>query len=157
MQTLEDRLRLKAPLAPHVTGILSLVVAAQAVMARVGAACESHGITRPQYNALRILRGAGQTGLPRHEIAARLVENAPDVTRIIDRLCKAGYVRRARSDSDRRESLAWITPTGLRLLVRIDPVVAREENRVGALLSTRQWQQLARLTRPLFNRRTLDS
>jgi hypothetical protein len=58
-------------------------------------ACHEFGLTHDQYNVLRILRGVHPEGHPRFEIAARLVRRAPDVTRLIDRLERRGWVRRA--------------------------------------------------------------
>lgn len=150
MQTLKRRLKLTKPLSLHTTGILSLVIAAQEIMARVGAACERHGITRPQYNVLRVLRGAGIAGHPRHEISARVVERAPDVTRILNRLTKAGYVKRARSSEDGRESVARITDKGLALLLEVDQTVSTEERLIGSCLKPSEWTTLVRLCQRLF-------
>ena len=47
---------------------------------------EAYEITLQQYNVLRILRGAGQEGLPILEIGKRMVEQSPGITRLIDRL-----------------------------------------------------------------------
>ena len=150
MQTLEQRLKLAKPLPLYTHSILSLVIAAQEVMAKVGAACESHGITRPQYNVLRVLRGAASAGHPRHEISARVVEKAPDVTRILNRLAASGYVKRARSSHDGRESVARITNKGLALLVEVDQTVSREERSIGSRLKSDEWTTLATLCQRLF-------
>jgi DNA-binding MarR family transcriptional regulator len=150
MQTLEQRLKVSKPLSLHRNGILSLVIAAQGIMARVEAACKRHGITRPQYNVLRILRGAGASGHPRHEISARVVEKAPDVTRILNRLGDAGYVKRERSSEDGRESVARITDQGLALLLEVDQSVSKEERVIGSCLKSGEWTTLARLCQRLF-------
>ena len=150
MQTLEQRLKLTKPLPLYTQGVLSLVIAAQGIMARVGAACERHGITRPQYNVLRVLRGAGSAGHPRHEISARVVEQAPDVTRILNRLAASGYVKRARSSEDGRESVAKITEKGLALLVEVDQTVSKEERLIGSRLKSDEWSMLAMLCQQLF-------
>lgn len=150
MQTLEQRLKLTKPLGLHTRGTLSLVIAAQGIMARVGAACERHGITRPQYNVLRVLRGAGPAGHPRHEISVRVVEKAPDVTRILKRLAAAGYVKRGLSAEDRRESVARITDKGLALLVAVDKSVSKEERLIGTCLRSREWTTLVLLCQRLF-------
>jgi DNA-binding MarR family transcriptional regulator len=150
MQTLQERLKLRKPLPLYTGSILSLVIAAQGIMARVGAACERHGITRPQYNVLRVLRGAGPAGHPRHEISARVVEKAPDVTRILNRLAAAGYVKRARSSEDRRESVARITDKGLALLTDVDQSVSKEEHLIGKCLKPREWTALTLLCQRLF-------
>jgi len=79
-----------------------------------------HGLTPTQYNVLRILRGAGVSGLCRYEVGDRLVAPVPDVTRLLDRLEGAGLVGRARDPEDRRQVKARITPAGLQLLDELD-------------------------------------
>src|SRR5262249_58936365 len=80
----------------------------------------AHGLTGPQYNVLRILRGHGAEGVPCHEIGAQMVTRMPDVTRLLDRLEQAGLATRQRSQSDRRVVLVRVTPAGLDLLAKLD-------------------------------------
>ena len=61
------------------------------------------GITSSQYNVLRILRGAGVDGLCRNEISERMVTATPDMSRLLDRMEKAGWVTRERAEGDRRQ------------------------------------------------------
>src|SRR5215470_9090161 len=89
--------------------MLNLLVAASHIRERTEQMCLRHNITSAQYNVLRILRGAHPEGYPRCEIATRMVEKAPDVTRLIDRLQQQGLVERVRSEEDRRHSLTKIT------------------------------------------------
>jgi DNA-binding MarR family transcriptional regulator len=79
-----------------------------------------HGLTTTQYNALRILRGAGDAGLCRNEVRDRLVARVPDATRLLDRLEAMGLVAREREGDDRRFVTTRITPAGLELLNRLD-------------------------------------
>src|SRR5271167_4652707 len=76
--------------------LLSVAVAAGIINDMVDEVCGRHGLTRPQYNVLRILRGVHPEGHPRCEISQRMIERAPDVTRLVDRLQSRGLVRRAR-------------------------------------------------------------
>src|SRR5687767_2238240 len=80
-------------------------------------------LTPTQYNALRILRGAGPDGLCRNEIRDRLIARVPDATRLLDRLEETGLVVRGREGGDRRFVRARITRKGLDLLGRLDQVV----------------------------------
>jgi DNA-binding MarR family transcriptional regulator len=82
-----------------------------------------HGLTPTQYNALRILRGAGAEGLCRNEVRDRLVARVPDATRLLDRLEETGLVVRGREGEDRRFVRARITRRGLELLARLDQVI----------------------------------
>ena len=81
---------------------------------------EPHGLTIQQYNVLRILRGAGESGLPTLEIGERMIEQTPGITRLLDRLEAKAMVRRERSCTDRRQVFCWIAPAGLALLTEID-------------------------------------
>ena len=81
---------------------------------------KSFGITPVQYNILRILRGAGSDGLPGVEVVNRLVTKEPDITRLIDRLEKMVFVRRVRSQLDRRVIFVKITEQGMQLLEKLD-------------------------------------
>ena len=80
-------------------------------------------LTPTQYNALRILRGAGPQGLCRNEVRDRLVARVPDATRLLDRLEETGLVVRGREGGDRRFVRARITRKGLDLLARLDQAV----------------------------------
>ena len=79
-----------------------------------------HDITLAQYNVLRILRGAGAMGLPTLEVAARLIETAPGITLMMNRLVQRGWVRRRRSRSDRRQVFCFLTDAGSALLAALD-------------------------------------
>lgn len=95
---------------------------------------EPHGITLQQYNVLRILRGAGSQGLPTLEITERMIERAPGITRLMDRLEAKGLVKRERCRNDRRQVLCWINPAGLGLLEALEEPMARADQEwLGAL------------------------
>jgi DNA-binding MarR family transcriptional regulator len=77
-------------------------------------------ITSSQYNVLRILQGAGTDGLCRNEISERMVTATPDMTRLLDRMEKAGWVTRERAEEDRRQVSTHITKAGMELLARLE-------------------------------------
>lgn len=95
---------------------------------------EPEGVTLQQYNVLRILRGAGDDGLPTLSVAERMIERTPGVTRLIDRMEKKGWVQRERCTEDRRRVWCLITDEGLKLLARLDgPIDAVDDIIAGAL------------------------
>lgn len=83
-------------------------------------------ITSQQYNVLRILRGAGPDGLPILTIAERMIERAPGITRMIDRLEAKGLVWREDCPKDRRRIYCRITEKGLNLLEQLDGPVDKK-------------------------------
>lgn len=103
---------------------------------------EQHGLTPSQYNVLRILRGAGEKGHPCQEVGARMISRVPDVTRLLDRLEKAGLVARRRCTEDRRVVHATIRPKGLEILAALDGPVQELAPRLFHSLTQRELQQL---------------
>jgi MarR family transcriptional regulator, organic hydroperoxide resistance regulator len=86
-------------------------------------AVKPHGITATQYNVLRILRGAGPSGLCRNEVGTRMLRRVPDVTRLLDRLEDMKLISRERGGDDRRYVTTRITAAGLKVLGTLDPIV----------------------------------
>src|SRR5436190_22323504 len=107
--------------------MVALMRTADLVRRHASALLEPHGLTLQQYNVLRILRGAGADGLPTLEIADRMIERTPGITRLLDRLEAKELVRRQRCPKDRRQHLCWITAKGLALLEKIDAVAPRAQ------------------------------
>ena len=102
-------------------------------------------LTPQQYNVLRILRGAGKDGLPTLEIAERMIERTPGITRMIDRLERKEFVVRERAANDRRQVRCRITATGRTLLRSLDkPVLDLDEELLSAL-SRSEAKELIRL------------
>jgi DNA-binding MarR family transcriptional regulator len=91
-------------------------------------------LTPTQYNALRILRGAGDAGASCTEVGERMVTKDSDVTRLLDRLEARGLISRGREAADRRRVVARITDEGLRVLAGLDgPVAENHRSQLGHL------------------------
>ena len=114
---------------------MGLLRTADVLRWRIAEVLEPEGITLVQFNVLRILRGARETGLPTLEIGARLVEQSPGITRLIDRMEALGLVRRERPRADRRQVLCHIEAKGLSLLGRLDTTVPQASEVLFAGLS----------------------
>jgi DNA-binding MarR family transcriptional regulator len=113
---------------------LSLLRTADRLLRDVADLLKEHGLTPTQYNALRILRGAGAVGLLTGEVGTRLVTQDPDVPRLLDRLEKRGWITRAREAGDRRCVRAVLTPPGRALVDALDaPIAALHQAQLGHL------------------------
>lgn len=112
----------------------------------LNAVLQPYGLTWPQYNLLRILRGAGEGGLPTLTIAERMVDLTPGVTRLVDRMVRRGYVTRTRGKKDQRQMLCRLTPAGRRLLARLEaPIDAADDFMMSGLPETELRQLVALL------------
>ena len=94
---------------------------------------------------LRILRGAEPDGLPTLTIAERMIENAPGITRMIDRLESKGLVVREIRPHDRRCVYCQITEKGLCLLELLDQSVEEFNRMVFRELTKAELEQLTAL------------
>lgn len=82
---------------------------------------KKYGLTGPQSAVLRLLANNGD--LSSAALSRRLYVTPSNVTGIIDRLEKKGYVRRTRKEGDRRVTLITLTESGQQLSKRIpDPI-----------------------------------
>ncbi len=77
------------------------------------------GISPQQYNILRILRGANEA-VSVQTIKDRMLERAPNATRLMDKLCAKEMIERIACPNDRRVVHIKITKQGLKLLKQID-------------------------------------
>lgn len=112
---------------------------------RLAATVEPRGITVQQYNVLRILRGAHPEAVPTLEIATRMIEQAPGITRLLDRLEIKKLIQRVRCKKDRRRVLCTISAPGLALLAALDrPMLEALRNCFESLPAGRT-RQLIRL------------
>lgn len=90
---------------------------------------QEHGITSQQYNVLRILRGAGEP-LPTMEVAARMIEPEPGITRMMRRLERKEFIERTPCQDDARRVLCGVTEKGLQVLRALDVPVSDLNNQL---------------------------
>ena len=146
MGSIRDEIKQTRPFASlSEEGVVTLLRTADHVRAALAAVAEPRGITLQQYNVLRILRGAGEAGLPTLEIATRMIEASPGITRLLDRLEAKQLVRRERCPRDRRQVLCHATPLALRALDALTPQLARAAVHALSPLRPPRLRELIRL------------
>ncbi len=79
-----------------------------------------HGLTLPQYNVLRILRGQYPKPATVNLLIERMLDKSSNASRIVDRLLSKNLVTRRTCKKDRRSVDVLITDKGLELLKKID-------------------------------------
>jgi DNA-binding MarR family transcriptional regulator len=127
---LREELRQTKPFASsRLEAVVGVLRTAAMLEHALGETLRPFGITHTQYNALRILRGAGASGLCGRDVGERLIAKVPDVPRLLDRLEETGLVERRRGTEDRRHVTARITAQGRRVLGEADVALAELDRR----------------------------
>ena len=150
---LEDEIGMSGLFAsPEQEAYLNLVRTEHVLVHQTLRLFRPHGLSEATYNILRILRGhrrraerEGRTwdGLSCAAIQADMLTPVPDLTRLLDRLCKEGFADRQRSPEDRRVVLSRITEKGMRALAELDgPMLDLHQTQLGHLTK----DELRRLT-----------
>ena len=147
---LNQRLRQKKFKNIETEAILNLFVASNYLRGKIEMVCNEQGITHSQFNVLRILKGAHPGGYPRYDIISRMVEPAPDVTRLIDRLIKEGLVERYYSEEDRRLSCTRIIKKGIALLKKVNPKVDKFISEYSGVLTKTEKAKLSAICEKLY-------
>ena len=147
---LKKRLRQQKFTGVDQEAILNLFVASNYLHSKLDTLCYNFDITLAQFNVLRILKGANPNGYPRGEITKRMVEPAPDVTRLIDRLVIYGLVERFISEEDRRLSMSRITKKGISLLTKINPEVDKCLSDYSSVLNKYEKETLSLICEKLY-------
>ena len=118
--------------------LLSVLRTASVLEHQMNEKLKPYGMTHTQYNVLRILRGAGESGLCGREVGERMVSRVPDVSRLLDRMEEAELISRERDPGDRRHVTARITRKGLAMLEQVTPQLeAVGRARVGQVPTAR--------------------
>lgn len=145
--SLKEEIKKRKPFDhPEEEAYLNLLRTTTVLYAHFEALLKHGGLSEPQYNVLRILRGVGGCGLPCTEIGSRMITRVPDITRLVDRLEAEGLVERCRIAEDRRVVQVKVTAKGIEVLAALDePVVALNKKLLRHMTRT----ELAELIRLL--------
>jgi len=99
------------------------------------------GLTTPQYNVLRILRGQYPNPATVNLLIERMIDKSSNGSRIVDKLEEKGYVDRRQCKNDRRAVDVIISQAGLDLLLTLDNELELFEKGFGSL-SVEEAEQL---------------
>ena len=120
--SLQDEIQQSKPFGSLQEEVLLNIARTSAVlMHRMEQQFKAFGLTGTQYNVLRIVAGAGCSGIEQCDIAKRLVAETPDVPRLLKRTELAGLIHRLPEETDKRVRRVRLTPAGQKLLADIEP------------------------------------
>ena len=127
--------------------IIALMRAADGTRRAMTRTLQDFDLTLSQFNVLIIL--LREEELPTLEVAARLVEETPGITRLMNTLAAKRYIRRRQSKTDRRQQLCFLTAAGRRVITSLLPDMKATQERVIGGLNRDEVLQLIGLLRRL--------
>ncbi len=145
MTSLKDELKKRGPFdSIEQEATLALMRTSDLLENRIARLLREQDLTLSQYNVLRILRGEGEP-LPCLEVADRMIQVAPAITRVIDQLVKMDLIEKVQSDQDRRVQLVSLKPSGRRRLKKLDQPLLKLHASLLAGVSPKDMHDLIRI------------
>lgn len=129
--------------------IIKLVKSGASISDHLTQAIKKGGVSLPQFNVLRILRG--QKGEPANlsTVQERMVNKMSNTSRLVDKLIEKDLVERKICEENRRKIELFITSKGLSLLKKLDPLIDNEEEKMTQNLTVKDRNQLMALLEKL--------
>ena len=125
--------------------VISILTSGYQVNDELSALFKVYGISLPQFNVLRILRGQNGTAANLSTIQERMIHKMSNTTRLIDKLIDKGYVNRFVCEKNRRKIELFITDQGLKLLKSLDRISDNKEKRLLKNLNIKEKEELIRI------------
>ncbi|HLO70226.1 MAG TPA: MarR family transcriptional regulator [Flavipsychrobacter sp.] len=124
--------------------MLNIIFTGSWIVSNANQSLKPFGITEPQYNVLRILRGQNGEAMNLFEIQNRMLQRMSNVSRLIDKLVDKGFVERTECKENRRMVDIRITQQGLTLLTDAEATMQQNmESIIASKLTKEQAAQLA--------------
>lgn len=143
---LKDELKISKPMHSGLESILALMFTRERVARLLDIQVFGPaGITEPQFNVLRILKGGPSEGYPIREIKARMVSPHADVPRLVDRMATQGWLKRQVHPGDGRSCRVTITKAGLAMVARVSPRLESMTDQVAGVLDSEEQRSLIEL------------
>jgi DNA-binding MarR family transcriptional regulator len=103
--------------------IVNIIYTANFIQDAYKSALKVHGISLPQYNVLRILKGRKDNHATCGDLKDVMLDKNPDVTRLCDKLVEKKLIIRNFNKQNRRQILLKISDKGLQVLEDIRPYI----------------------------------
>ncbi|MCF6308071.1 MAG: MarR family transcriptional regulator [Flavobacteriaceae bacterium] len=125
--------------------LLELITTGHWLTDSVSRELKEYDIYEPQFNVLRILKGAKGTPISVNTILSRMIQKSSNVTRIIDKLVSKGLVERKLCPKDRRKMDIILTEKGEDLLIILNKKVEAFHNQMENNLNKKELENLQSL------------
>lgn len=146
--SLKNELGLTVPftLESH-ESLLNIYFTATCIKKQAAEFLTPYGVTGVQLNLLMMLghQTNDGNGLSQAKISEMMLVNRANITSLVDRMEKAGFVVRTAADDDRRFNIIKLTKKGKKLLKKVEPVYGREVTRIMSVLTDAEKKKLVKM------------
>lgn len=143
MPTIEELIKTKPYKDPYQRAFINIIYTGSWLVSKLNQLMKPYGITEPQYNVLRILKGQHGKAMNLYEIQERMVQRMSNVSRLIDKLLEKGYVLRTERKENRRMVDISITEKGLKLIDDLEAPIQKTFKQFNDNLKKEEARQLA--------------
>jgi DNA-binding MarR family transcriptional regulator len=131
---------------PRQRAIVNILFTASWLDCIISRSLRPYGLTNPQYNILRILKGSYPKGLSVLDIKGRMLDRSSNVSRLVEKLRISGHIERVPHGSDRRMVVVNISESGRKMLEEIElPATTKAKEGPGGKMSDAELLELAHL------------
>lgn len=135
MKPIEELLQTTPIKDPYQRALINIMYTGGFLQNRINQILKPFGLTEPQYNVLRILRGQKGVSMNLYEIQDRMIKKDSNVSRLVDKLVEKKWVTRKENNANRRRVDIHITGEGLEILERTENVMQQHVRDAFAELS----------------------
>ena len=142
---IEDAIKSIHTLAISTKTVVNMMYTSRIIEEAIVSVLKQYGLSTPQYNVLRILRG--QHGNPANlsTLQDRMIDKNSNTTRLVDKLISKGWVKRNVCEQNRRKIEMFITDDGLKILKQLDPIIEHNNKNILSNLSNNELEHLNKL------------
>ncbi|MDD5194908.1 MAG: MarR family transcriptional regulator [Candidatus Omnitrophica bacterium] len=131
---------------PHEQAVYGAVRLFSLLERQISSYLRPFGLTPAKFNAMMIIKHKGkEKGLSQIEVGRQLIVSASNMTRLLDRLEKEGFIERLAQGEDRRVNLVKISHSGSEILDRVWPGYYKRINELAQLLEKKDLSEVARI------------
>lgn len=124
--------------------VLTIYYTASCLKKRVDHILNDAGLTDVQFNLMMLLKyqTSGEQGLSQTELSEMMLVNRANITSLVDRMERAGFIKRKCNKSDRRCNVIELTEYGRQVINEIEPLYSREISHIMAVLNEMDQKRL---------------
>ena len=133
--------------------ILNIYCAGACIKKQADVFFRQFGLTDVQFNVMMLLVHQGGTdGLSQADLSRMMLVNPANVTGLIDRMEKTGFLRRIASSADRRRNTVKLTAKGKRLFAKVEPLYAEQIKNTMSALTQKDQKSLIKILEKVRNK-----